>query len=158
MTQSGEKLPPRAGGDPFELWRQVYEANERAWSAALERTLSTPAFAEAQGKLLETLLAAQKTARENVRTYLEMMNVPTREDISRVGELIVALEEKVDQLDDRLEQVEAALRRGPESGEQAPERRTASKGGEASPVERAPSGAAAKQAPGRPARGADSER
>ena len=157
MTQSAEKVQPRAS-DPFELWRQVYEANERAWNAALERTLSTPAFAEAQGKLLETLLAAQKTARENVRTYLEMMNVPTREDIARVGELIVALEEKVDQLDDRLEQVEAALRRSPELGGKAPERRSPSNGGEASPGERAPAGAAAKQTSSRSARGAGSER
>ena len=96
--------------DPFELWRQIYETNERAWNTILERTVSNPAFAESSGKLLETFLSAQKTVRDNMRTYLEQVNLPTREDVSRLGELIVSLEEKVDQLDDRLSAIEAALR------------------------------------------------
>jgi hypothetical protein len=45
-----------------------------------------------------------------MRSYLEQVNLPTREDITRLGELIVALEEKVDQLDDRLAGIEATLR------------------------------------------------
>jgi ribosomal protein L12E/L44/L45/RPP1/RPP2 len=47
--------------------------------------------------------------RENMRSYLEQINLPTREDIARLGELIVALEEKVDQLDDRLARIERAV-------------------------------------------------
>jgi polyhydroxyalkanoic acid synthase PhaR subunit len=92
--------------DPFELWRQIYETNERAWNAVLERTVNNPAFAESSGKILETFLSAQKTVRDNMRSYLEQINLPTREDIARLGELIVALEEKVDQLDDRLANLE----------------------------------------------------
>src|SRR5438477_12379046 len=95
--------------DPFELWRQIYETNERAWSAVLERTVNNPAFAESTGKILETFLSAQKTVRENMRSYLEQINLPTREDIARLGELIVSLEEKVDQLDDRLSNIEGSL-------------------------------------------------
>lgn len=99
--------------DPFEFWRQIYEANERALNASLERTMGSPAFAEAQGKLLETILAVQKVGRDNMRTYLEAINVPTREDVARLGEMVAALEEKIDQLDDRLdarlERLEAAL-------------------------------------------------
>src|SRR5207302_11096563 len=91
---------PRPSSDPFEVWRQIYETNERAWNAVLERTVNNPSFAESSGKILETFLAAQKTVRENMRSYLEQINLPTREDIARLGELIVALEEKVDQLDD----------------------------------------------------------
>ena len=103
---SSSSRPP----DPFELWRQIYETNERAWSAVLERTVNNPAFAESTGKILETFLSAQKTVRENMRSYLEQINLPTREDIARLGELIVALEEKVDQLDDRLANIESQLR------------------------------------------------
>src|SRR5205814_7699708 len=99
----------RGPGDPFELWRQIYETNERAWNAVLERTVNKPAFAESSGKILETFLSAQKTVRDNMRQYLEQINLPTREDIARLGELVVALEEKVDQLDDRLASIEATL-------------------------------------------------
>jgi polyhydroxyalkanoic acid synthase PhaR subunit len=101
--------PPPRGSDPFELWRQIYDTNERAWNAVLERTVNNPAFAESSGKILETFLSAQKTVRENMRSYLEQINLPTREDIARLGELIVSLEEKVDQLDDRLARIERSL-------------------------------------------------
>jgi polyhydroxyalkanoic acid synthase PhaR subunit len=99
-----------AAANPFELWKQIYEANERAWNSALEKAMASPNFAEAQGRLLESMLAAQKSVRDNTRTFLQAMNVPTREDIIHVGELISALEEKIDQLDDRLLAIEARLR------------------------------------------------
>lgn len=102
MPASDNQSPSHGPSDPFELWRQIYETNERAWNAVLERTVNTPAFAASSGKILETFLSAQKTVRDNMRQYLEQINLPTREDIAGLGELIVALEEKVDQVDDRL--------------------------------------------------------
>jgi polyhydroxyalkanoic acid synthase PhaR subunit len=110
-SPSSPSSPPSSprSTDPFELWRQIYETNERAWNAVLERTVNNPAFAESSGKILETFLSAQKTVRENMRSYLEQINLPTREDIARLGELIVSLEEKVDQLDDRLDRIERAV-------------------------------------------------
>jgi polyhydroxyalkanoic acid synthase PhaR subunit len=110
MTRSGDS---ERAGDPFEMWRQMYEANERAWTSALEQAMGSPEFGESSGKLLETMLAAQKSVRDNMRTYLETMNVPTREDIARLGELVVGLEEKVDQVIDRLDELGAALRPAP---------------------------------------------
>ena len=59
------------------------------------------------------MLAAQKSVRDNMRTYLETMNVPTREDIARLGELVVGLEEKIDQVVDRLDAIEDAVRAEP---------------------------------------------
>src|SRR5216684_7273667 len=112
MTQPPEKPDnrgPRPSSDPFELWRQIYETNERAWNAVLERTVNNPAFAESSAKILETFLSAQKTVRDNMRSYLEQINMPTREDIGRLGELIVSLEEKVDQLDDRVANLERSI-------------------------------------------------
>ena len=99
--------------DPFETWRQLYDANERAWTEALEQTMSSPEYEESSGKMLEAMLAAQKSVRDNMRTYLETMNVPTREDIARLGELVVGLEEKIDQVVDRLDTIEDAIRAVP---------------------------------------------
>src|SRR5438552_9983010 len=107
--EQADNRAPRASSDPFELWRQIYETNEKAWNAVLERTVNNPAFAESSGKILETFLAAQKTVRDNMKSYLEGINLPTREDIARLGELIVALKEKVDQLDDRLARIEQSI-------------------------------------------------
>jgi polyhydroxyalkanoic acid synthase PhaR subunit len=111
MSRPSENQPGSSSRptDPFELWRQIYETNERAWNAVLERTVNNPAFAESSGKILETFLSAQKTVRDNMRSYLEQINLPTREDIARLGELIVSLEEKIDQLDDRVARLEKSV-------------------------------------------------
>jgi polyhydroxyalkanoic acid synthase PhaR subunit len=111
MTKTGET---GRATDPFEAWREVYETNERAWSAALEQAMGSPEAGESSGKLLETLLTAQKSVRDNMRTYLETINVPTREDIARLGELVIGLEEKIDQLADRLDAIDEAIRARPE--------------------------------------------
>ena len=99
--------------DPFETWRQLYDANERAWSDALGEAMGSTEFADSSGKLLEAMLAAQKSVRDNMRTYLETMNVPTREDIARLGEIVIGLEEKIDQVADRLDAIEGAVRAVP---------------------------------------------
>jgi polyhydroxyalkanoic acid synthase PhaR subunit len=96
--------------DPYEIWRQLYSTNEKAWTGALEQAMGTPEFGESSGKMLEAMLAAQKSARDGMRTYLETINVPTREDIARLGELVVGLEEKIDQVADRLDSIEKAVR------------------------------------------------
>src|ERR1700736_940459 len=110
MSTSSDTRSP-AASDPFELWKQIYEANERAWNGALEQAMATPAFAESQGKFMEAWLNGQQTLRHQMRAYLEALNVPTREDMARLGELIVGLEEKIDQLGDRFATVEAAMGR-----------------------------------------------
>ena len=104
MTKTQEAGPDT---DVFAVWRQLYDANEKAWTSALEQAMGTSEFSESSGRLLETMLAAQKSVRDNMRAYLETMNVPTREDIARLGELIVGLEEKSDQIADRLDVLEA---------------------------------------------------
>ena len=79
-------------------------------TSAIERTLNTTQFAEANGKLMELILLSMKTARGNVKTLLHTLNFPSREDSARLGQLVLALEEKVDQVHDRLDQLEETLR------------------------------------------------
>ena len=31
--------------DPYEVWRQLYENNERVWNSALEQAMSSPSSA-----------------------------------------------------------------------------------------------------------------
>jgi polyhydroxyalkanoic acid synthase PhaR subunit len=112
-SQASEKTtgeePAGPSTDPFEMWRQLYDANEQAWTQALDQAMNRPEFGASSGKMLETILAAQKAVRDNMRTYLETINVPTREDIARLGELVVGLEEKIDQVADRLDAIEDAV-------------------------------------------------
>ena len=47
--------------DPFELWRQLYETNEQAWSAALEQAMGSPAFGESSGLRLPECPAGSRS-------------------------------------------------------------------------------------------------
>jgi polyhydroxyalkanoic acid synthase PhaR subunit len=95
--------------DPFELWRQVYESNEQAWSKAIRDMATTQDYAEAQGKVLESMLALQKMMRDGMSAQLNSLNVPTRDDVSRLGELVLSLEEKIDQIDDHFPALERRI-------------------------------------------------
>jgi len=106
MTKTQEN---NQDADVFGVWRQLYDANEKAWTDALEEAMGNSEFGESSGRLLETMLAAQKAVRDNMRAYLETMNVPTREDIAGLGELVVGLEEKTDQIADRLDALEDVI-------------------------------------------------
>ena len=88
--------------DPFESWRKLYDATEQAWNNAIKEMTTMPSYVEAQGKMLEVFLAYQKLVRDAMSTQLTSFNLPTRDDVSRLGELLVGLEEKVDQLDDQV--------------------------------------------------------
>lgn len=88
--------------DPLDLWRQFYDANEQAWTKTIKEVTTTKDYTEAQGKLLESMLAFQKMMRDSVSAQLSAVNLPTRDDVSRLGELVLSLEEKIDRLDDKM--------------------------------------------------------
>ena len=105
-----ERPEPNEQKDLYALWRQLYDANEKVWSQATGEFMESQAFAQWQGRMLETFLAFQKTWKDSATAQLQAANIPTRDDIARLGELILGLEEKIDQLADR---VGAADRRPP---------------------------------------------
>jgi polyhydroxyalkanoic acid synthase PhaR subunit len=120
MTEDTERQQ-----DPFALWRQWYEANQAAWGKGVGEATGTEAFAEMQGKMLESLVGFQKTMRDMGRAQLEALDLPTREDIARLGEIVLGLEEKVDQLVDRMARLErpAAAAKRPPARKKAPAKR-----------------------------------
>ena len=108
MAEQGP-APETSRVDPFELWRQMYETNEQIWTKAIKDLTSTPTYAEAQGKMLEVFLNVQKSMRDATTAQLAAYNFPTRDDVSSIGELMVGVEEKVDQLDETVAKLEGVV-------------------------------------------------
>ncbi len=92
--------------DPFLLLRKVYDTVEQLTGPALEKLITTQRFARLNGKVMEAILHTHRATRDNVSSMLHLMNFPAREDISRLGELVLQLEEKIDKLTDRLDAIE----------------------------------------------------
>ncbi len=84
--------------DPMEIW-----------SAILDSTISTDAYAQAMGKYLEGYLTLQEALRQGGSKVTENSPFPSREDLTRLAAQVVALESKIDLIDDRLAEVAQGL-------------------------------------------------
>jgi polyhydroxyalkanoic acid synthase PhaR subunit len=93
---AGDASPAAA----FDLYKQWYDATSETWARSVGDLFASEQFMEAVKQFLESYAGFAKTIRKANEDYFHGLQLPTRSDIARLGELIVALEEKVDRLDD----------------------------------------------------------
>ena len=89
--------------DPFTFFREWYNATSETWSKAAESAVGSEQFMELNKRFLESYASFYKTFRQVNEEYLRNLQLPTRSDVARVAELVVALEEKIDRIEDTLE-------------------------------------------------------
>lgn len=89
--------------DPFTAWQQWAKAGEEFWSRQFEAFVNTDRFATMLGQYLDGYLTSHEGMRRAVEQYLSTMNVPTRADLTRIAELIVGVDAKLDDLVAELE-------------------------------------------------------
>ena len=99
-----------AGGvvsaDPFTLFKQWYDASRETWAKIAEDIVGNEKFIEDASRLLESYTSYYTATRRANEDYFRNLQLPTRSDLARVAEIIIALEEKVDHLDDALDDIE----------------------------------------------------
>ena len=94
--------------EPFTFFRDWYNATNETWSKLVEQYIGTEQFMESTTPLLESYASFFKTFRRANEEFFRNLQLPTRSDIARVAELVIALEEKVDQLDDSMDDLNAS--------------------------------------------------
>lgn len=85
--------------DFTEIWKEMYFKNEAAIAEAFKDFISTQNFVGFLNKTLDQHLSYEKVIRQSIDKYMEMTPVPSKKDISRVAELVISLEEKIDVLE-----------------------------------------------------------
>ena len=96
---SGETLP----SDPFTLFRQWYDATSEQWSKSVEQVIGSEQFLEATGPFMESYTSLLRAFRRASEEYFQQLQLPTLSDIARVAGLVINLEEKVDKIEDAVE-------------------------------------------------------
>lgn len=89
--------------DPFAVWKSMYEKTESKLNEVIHETMQKEDFSEWMGQVQNTYLQYQnfvQTASENI---LKQVNIPTRNELSNVASLIINLEEKVENIDQKIE-------------------------------------------------------
>jgi polyhydroxyalkanoic acid synthase PhaR subunit len=88
--------------DPFAMWRDWVANSERQWNGFLNNAMATDEFSQTMGRFMDVYLNMQKNMNEVMGRYLQLLNVPTRNDI-------LALGERLSEIEDRLSSIENAV-------------------------------------------------
>ena len=88
--------------DFSELWKNLYFNNEAIWAEAFKNYLSTKSFVNMMDTTLDQHLTLEKMTRQNLAKFFETTPVPSKQDVARVGELVISLEEKIDTIEFQL--------------------------------------------------------
>jgi polyhydroxyalkanoic acid synthase PhaR subunit len=99
--------------DPLKAWKDVYEQTEKFWGKTLNETLKTEEYSAWMGSILDLNLFQQKLLNDVTKSYLEKVNMPTQDDIARVASLVVNLENKIDGIEEFLEEKVDILEQSP---------------------------------------------
>jgi hypothetical protein len=91
----GEDVEPAEYRD---IWLQ--SANE-----AFKEVMSTSAFAAANGQLVESMMEMRREADDVSQETLSQMGFSTRDDIDEVGERLVELERRQQDVEEKLDQI-----------------------------------------------------
>src|SRR5215213_10954389 len=123
MGQSAMELLPRwvemldqartnllAGGvppsDPLQLATQWYNATSGPFSDFVGDVIEREEFLEPSSRFLQSYASFYKVFKRDSEEYLKNLQLPVRSDISRIAGLVVNLEEKVDRIEEVLEDFE----------------------------------------------------
>jgi polyhydroxyalkanoic acid synthase PhaR subunit len=96
-------VPP---SDPLQLVAQWYNATSGPFSDFVGDVIEREEFLEPSSRFLQHYASFYKVFKRNSEEYLKSLQLPVRSDISRIAGLVVNLEEKVDRIEEVLEDFE----------------------------------------------------
>jgi polyhydroxyalkanoic acid synthase PhaR subunit len=89
--------------DPLRFLHEWYDQTSQSWSTVVGDIIGTDTFIESASRFLEHYMSNHKSLRQVSEKQLHQLQIPTRSDVARVAGLVVALEDKVDQLADAVD-------------------------------------------------------
>jgi polyhydroxyalkanoic acid synthase PhaR subunit len=92
--------------DPLEFAVQWYNATSGPFSEFVHDVIEREEFLERASHWMQNYASFYKVFRRRSEEYLKSLQVPVRSDITRVAGLVVALEDKVDRIEEAFEEFE----------------------------------------------------
>jgi len=92
--------------DPLEFAVQWYNATSGPYSEFVQDVIEREEFLEPASRFMQNYASFYKVFRSRSEEALRSLQMPARSDIARVASLVVALEDKVDRLEEAFEEFE----------------------------------------------------
>ena len=98
--------------DPTGMLKQMRDTGLDAYAKMMVELVNTEAYAEAQGAMLDAWLANsapfRKAMESSMSQTMASLNLPSREDITRLAERLTNIEMRLDDLDAKLDESQRA--------------------------------------------------
>ncbi len=92
--------------DPLQLATQWYNATSGPFSNFVGDLIEREEFLEPSSRFLQSYASFYKVFKHNSEEYLKNLQIPVRSDITRVAGLVVNLEDKVDKIEETIEDLD----------------------------------------------------
>ena len=92
--------------DPMEFAVQWYNATSGPYSEFVHDVIEREEFLESASRWMQNYASFYNVFRRRSEEYLKSLQIPVRSDITRVAGLVVALEDKVDRIEEAFEEFE----------------------------------------------------
>ena len=110
-----QKAAAQGGVSPefAQQWKAFLDQWIEVWSKVLGQAMGTEGFAQALGRYLDQTLTAQAPLKKGMEQYtdqaLRTLGLPSRGQVVGVASQLVALEERIEGLEDRLDEIRRFL-------------------------------------------------
>ena len=95
--------------DPMERFRELVTEWERGFDALANRFMGTDEFSRTMNQFQNMQLSMQKAFSEVMAKNLAALNVPSREDVLRVGQAVHEVDMRLARMEQRLDEVSRAV-------------------------------------------------
>jgi len=94
--------------DPTGMLKEMRDANMDTWAKMMVQFVNTEAYAESTGAMLDAWLTTsgplQKVMETTITKTLAQLNLPSRDDVTRIADRLTNIEMRLDDLDARLDE------------------------------------------------------
>ena len=105
MTNTNSEFNP---SDPAGVFKEMRDVNMESWAKVMTDYVNTEAYAESTGAMLDAWLTSSGPFRKVMETSMShamaQLNLPTRDDITRLAERFTNIEMRLDDLDAKLDE------------------------------------------------------
>ncbi len=93
--------------DPTGMFKNMRDASMDSWAKLMTEVVNTEAYAQATGAMLDAWLTSsgpfQKAVKDSMTQAMTNLNLPVREDITRLAERFTNIEMRLDDLEAKLD-------------------------------------------------------
>lgn len=100
---SDESAGRKPGNDPLDPLRRLVDDWERRIDGVANQVMGTDGFSQAMNRGQSLGLRLQQGFRDAMAAHLKQMNMPSREDVLRLGETVQGLDQRIARIEQLLD-------------------------------------------------------